>query len=309
VTTHNLKANQVHYTWSSRHEPRLKIDPGDRVQLTTRDGFDGQLEGLASSDLDTTLDALDFARIAPLTGPVFVEGARPGDVAVVKIRRLSPVGTGWTVVWPEWCGFDYARPTELPKEGRIVRFAAGRLIAGSYVEVDGARVLVRPMLGMLGTAPAVGEFATLPPRTFGGNMDLRHVAEGATIYLPVFVDGALISFGDGHAAQGDGEVCTTGIECGMDVEVSISIERGRQIDEPEVETADAYMVTAFGRDLDSAARAAINYMHRHLTEVRGMSASDAYVLMGLAGHLSVNQVVNTPHIGTRFSIPLEALDR
>jgi acetamidase/formamidase len=278
------------------------------VRLTTRDGFDGQLEDLTSSDLDTTLDVLDFARVAPLTGPVYVERARPGDVAVVRIRRLSPVGDGWTVVWPQWCGFDYVRPGGVPEESRILRFPADQLVPGAHIQIGRAQAQIRPMLGMMGTAPAVGEFATLPPRAFGGNMDLRHVAEGSTVYLPVFVDGALISFGDGHAAQGDGEVCTTGVECGMDVEVSIDIERSRRIDEPELETSDAYIVTAFGRDLDSAARKAINYMHRHLTEVRGMSASDAYVLMGLAGHIHVNQVVNTPHLGTRFSMPLEVLN-
>jgi acetamidase/formamidase len=309
MATHELRDEQVHYTWSARHEPRLRVRPGDSVRLVTRDGFDGQMAGVSGSELDANPGLIDFSRVAPLTGPIFIEGARPGDVAVVRIDRLAPLGAGWTVIWPAWSDFDFARPHGLAPGAHVIEFDAGSLGPEGVVELDGARVRLRPMLGMVGTAPARGEFNTLPPRAFGGNMDLRLVAEGATVYLPVFAEGALVSLGDGHAAQGDGEVCTTAIECGMSVEVTLDLRRGRIIEEPEVETRDAYLVTAFGRDLDTAARKAIRFMHRHLVEVRGLRPEIAYAFMSLAGNLGVNQVVDTPHVGVRFSIPLEAIER
>jgi acetamidase/formamidase len=308
VTAHTLDAKKVHYTWSSRHKPVLAISPGDSVVVETRDGLDGQLEGLDSSELNDTLEPIDFTRVAPLTGPIYVKGAQPGDIAAIKLLRLAPRGPGWTVIWADWCGFDYYRPTRVPAEARVQQFPADELKVGSSAKLGDAWIAVQPMLGIIGTAPALGEFTTLPPRAFGGNMDLRHVSRGSVVYLPVFVDGALISLGDGHAAQGDGEVCTTGIECAMDVEIAIGIERGRHIDEPELQTQDEYIVTAFGRDLDSAARSAMEYMHRHLMEVRGMSGYDAYMVMGLAGHLGINQVVDTPHLGARFSMPLKVIE-
>lgn len=309
MAMHELEPDQVHYTWSARHKPRLRVRPGDSVRLITRDGFDGQMAGVSGSELDANLEPIDFSRVAPLTGPIFIEGARPGDVAVMRIDRLAPLGAGWTVIWPAWCDFDYARPHDVPAGAHVIEFEEGSLESEGVVELDGARVRLRPMLGMVGTAPARGDFTTLPPRAFGGNMDLRLVAEGATVYLPVFVEGALVSLGDGHAAQGDGEVCTTAIECGMSVEVTLDLRRDRSIEEPEIETRGVYLVTAFGRDLDTAARKAIHFMHRHLVEVRGLRPEIAYALMSLAGNLAVNQVVDTPHVGVRFSIPLEAIER
>jgi acetamidase/formamidase len=307
VAEHVLVDTRVHFTWSPRHEPVLTVRPGDSIRLRTRDGFDGQMAGLAASELDETLAALDFGRIAPLTGPVHVDGAQPGDVVAVEIRSLVPSGPGWTVIWPAWCGFDYVRPHGVPPGASVREFPDGSLRPGGRVGVGRVQVPVRPMLGMVGTAPPAGEFTTLPPRAFGGNLDLRLIAPGATVYLPVFVPGAALSFGDGHAAQGDGEVCTTAIECAMDVEVQVDLVRGRWIDEPELRTADAYVVTGYGRDLDEAAGKAIRFMHRHLVEVRGLSPQDAYMLMSLTGDLGVNQVVDLPHVGARFSIPLEVL--
>jgi acetamidase/formamidase len=309
VAKHELKADEVHFTWSPEHEPRLRVRPGDTVRMSTRDGFDGQMADVTAEELATTLKPLDFSRIAPLTGPVFVEGARPGDIAAITIERLVPAGPGWTVVWPAWTGFDYARPHRLGQGAYIVDFREDELNSGGSVEIGGVRVRLRPMLGMVGTAPRAGEFPTLPPREFGGNMDLRLLGEGVTLYLPVFVEGALISFGDGHAVQGDGEICTTAIECGMSVDVHIELERGRRIEEPELRTGEEYIVTAFGRDLDSAARKATEFMHRHLMDVRGLGAEDAYVLMSLGGNLGVNQVVDTPHVGVRFSMPLDMVER
>jgi acetamidase/formamidase len=307
VKVRQLQAERVHFTWSRLHNPVVRVAPGAELEVWTRDGFDGQLEGLDSGALGDSLTALDFRRIAPLTGPVYIEGSIPGDTVAVTIKALTPIGPGWTVIWPAWCGFDYHRPEGVPISATLVRFSPAELGTGSHVSIGPARVRLAPMLGIVGTAPASGEFATLPPRSFGGNMDFKAVSAGSTVYLPVFVDGALVSFGDGHAAQGDGEVCTTGLECAMRAIIGIDIVTGWRIAEPQVETPQAYHVTAYGRDLDEAARKAISYMHEYLVSRRGISPADAYVLMSLAGDLGVNQVVNLPHVGARFSLPKDAL--
>lgn len=307
MAEHRLDADRVHYTWSADHEPVLRIQPGDTVRVRTRDGFDGQLEGLGADALATSIDALDFARIAPLSGPVFVERAEPGDALAIEIRTLRPVGPGWAVVWPAWTEFDFHRPLGVGPRGRLWRFDPEELREGT-MRIGGAHVPLRPMLGIAGTAPDVGEFTTLPPRRFGGNMDCRLLTEGATILLPVLVPGALASFGDGHAAQGDGEISTTGLECALELELRIRVEPGRRLGGPEIRTPTNHTVIEYGRDLDQAARHAIDRMHAHLVG-RGIAPDDAYALLGVAGDLAINQVVDTPHPGVRLTFPIPEVER
>lgn len=301
LTDHELSPERVHYTWSARHAPVLRVAPGEVVSLCTRDGFDGQLEGLSVDALASSIDVLDFDRIAPLTGPVEVEGAEPGDALTVEIQEIRPRGPGWVVVWPAWADFDFLRPPGVGPEGRLWRFEPDELLHGA-LSLGGQRVPHRPMIGMIGTAPADGEFPTLPPRHFGGNMDCRLLTRGATLVLPVLVPGARVSFGDGHAAQGDGEISTTGVECGLDLRVRIDLEPGGAPSGPEIRTPTHHTVIEHARDLDAAIRAVIGRMHAHLV-ARGMSGHDAYALMGLAGDLAVNQVVDTPYPGVRLTVP------
>lgn len=306
MTVHHLSDEGVHTTWTAAHRPRVTVRSGDEVTFRTRDGFDGQLDGLPEDALNSDLDKLDFGRIAPLSGPVAVEGARPGDAVRIEILELEPSGPGWTVVWPAWAGFDFHRPAGVPAEGRIRTFAPQELRPGRALAIAGAAVPVRPMLGMVGVAPAHGRLPTLPPREFGGNMDLREVTVGSTVRLPVFVPEALVSVGDGHAAQGDGELCTTAVECAMSGRVRITLEPDRGPRQPEVETPDSWIVTGYGRSLDDAVRSAIDAMHAKLVEI-GLDPTDAYMLLSLAGHLAVNQVANIPHVGARVTIKKEVL--
>ncbi|HSF26196.1 MAG TPA: acetamidase/formamidase family protein, partial [Actinomycetes bacterium] len=281
-TVHRLTAATVHSSWSGAHAPVLTVRSGDEVAFECRDGFDGQLRGRASGPLgDNDLAGLDFGRIAPLTGPIRVEGARPGDGLSVQILDLAPSGPGWTVVWPQWCGFDYHRPATVPPSGHLRVFDAETLRGGGSVELGPARVPVAPMLGMIGLAPAKGRFPTQPPREFGGNLDLRLVGPGAIVRLPVLVDGANLSVGDGHAAQGDGEVCTTAIECAMTGRLRVWVEPGAAPTQPEVETPEAYITTGYGRTLDDAVRMAIDGMHGWLCR-RGLNPVDAYMLLSIA---------------------------
>jgi acetamidase/formamidase len=150
--------------------------------------------------------------------------------------------------------------------------------------------------------------STIPPRANGGNMDNRHLTAGTTVYFPVFVEGALFSIGDTHAAQGDGEVSGTAIEAPMRIVYEVNvIKRGRSLPEPQYETDEYYAVTAFAPTIDEAARKAARYMIDYLTAEHGLSRADAYVLASLAGDLKISEVVDVPHVLVSMHMPKSVL--
>lgn len=307
--THRLGSERVHTRWRPNLKPLLEIEPGDIVEIECRDGFDGQIDPpVVPEDLDRRLyEVLDFRRIAPVTGPIAIRGAAAGDSLEVRILELTPFGIGSLVIFPSWMETDFLTSEQRAgfEESWIRRFdmdAAAR--EGSVEFAPGIRVPISPMLGVVGTAPAHGEFTvTGPPRRFGGNMDVKSIGVGSTIYLPVFQAGALFSAGDGHAVQGDGEICTTGLETPMRAKLEFHVHKGRELAAPQIETADEFMVVAYGRTLDDAARHAIRDMIDYLATRHGVSRHSGYGLLSLAGDIRVNQVVDFPHLGARVSIP------
>ncbi len=312
--THRLGSERVHARWKAKIDPILTVDPGDTVVMECRDGFDGQVNPpVRAEDLDTNLyGTIDFRRVAPVTGPVAVRGAEPGDVLEVRVLDLVPFGTGTVVIFPSWVDNDF-----LLKEQRrdfpnawIRSFDMDRAWREGAVELTrGVRIPLRPMLGMMATAPAEGDFTTTgPPRHFGGNMDVKDIGKGVTVYLPVYQPGALFSAGDGHGVQGDGEVCTTAIETPMRATLEFHLHKGRTIPGPEIETADEFMTVAYGRTLDQATQRAIRYMIDYLVERRGLTGYDAYALLSLAGDMRINQVVDFPHVGVRAVVPKRLFD-
>jgi acetamidase/formamidase len=169
----------------------------------------------------------------------------------------------------------------------------------------GVEIPLRPFPGVIGVAPATEErLNTIPPRANGGNMDNKHMGAGTTVYLPVFVEGALLSIGDTHAAQGDGEVCGTGVEAPMRVVLEVNVRKGgRSIPEPEYETDEYYATTGFAETTDEAARKATRYMIDYLVAERGLTRGDAYALASLAGDLKINEVVDVPHVLVSMHMP------
>jgi len=178
---------------------------------------------------------------------------------------------------------------------KTFRFSQGDTVAAFSNRIS---VPLRPFPGVMGVAPpADSMLSTIPPRANGGNMDNRYMVAGTTVYFPVFVDGALFSIGDTHAAQGDGEVSGTAIEAPMRIVYRLEVEKGaREIQEPQYETDEYYAVTAFATTLDEAARKATRYMIDYLVGVHGLNRSDAYVLCSLAGDLKIAEVVDVPHV-------------
>jgi acetamidase/formamidase len=239
---------------------------------------------------------IDRTRIHALTGPIWIEGAEPGDVLQVDVLATQHSGWGWTSV-VEGLGF-------LKDHFREPYLFHWLLEGESSASLAPAVVPLRPFLGVMGVARADdGVFRTRPPGPFGGNLDVRELCAGSTLYLPVYNHGALFSCGDGHAAQGDGEVCINGIECSLDVTLGFKLHKRQPLAGPLVEasdttapdsTADAWVVVQTGTDLVDTARAATSRMIDLLTTRWGFSEIHAYILCSVALKLRLSQVVNEP---------------
>jgi acetamidase/formamidase len=293
MTEHVLSAEPTHSVWDRLLKPRLRIEPGDEVQIECVDASGGQVT--PGSTLAEYL-SIDRTRIHALTGPIWIEGAGPGDVLQVDVLATRHGGWGWSSV-VEGLGFLKDRFREPYLFHWLLEGEATR-------SLEPAIVPVRPFLGVMGVARAEdGAFRTRPPGPFGGNLDVRELCAGSTLYLPVYNAGALFSCGDGHAAQGDGEVCINGIECPLDVTLRFLLHKRQPLAGPIVEasertapdsTADAWVVIESGTDLAQSARAATNRMIDLLMSRWGFSETHAYLLCSVALKLRLSQVVNEP---------------
>jgi acetamidase/formamidase len=266
----------------------------------TREVTDNQLTiHSVSEDLRT----LDFDPIHPLTGPVYVEGAEPGDVLAVTLHEIEVADWGWSAVIP---GFGFLAEEFAEPYLKIFVLEKGETSARFS---DKIRIPLSPFPGVMGVAPDTDSLlSTVPPRANGGNMDNPYLTEGTTAYFPVFVKGALFSIGDTHAAQGMGEVCGTAIETPMRIVYEVNVIKGkRNIQEPEYESKDYYAVTAFASTLDDAAKKATQYMINYLVKEHGLERNEAYVLCSLAGDLKIAEVVDVPHVLVSMHISKEVL--
>ena len=286
---YSLSSDQTHSRWSRLIEPVLTVPSGSVIEVYTEEASAGQLTPESTVE---DLGELDFDPIHPLTGPVYVEDAEPGDVLKVTLHKIELGEWGWTAVIP---GFGFLADEFDQPWLKTFTFEDGGTHARFSDEIS---IPLNPFPGVMGVAPDTDEMlSTIPPRYNGGNMDDPHMVEGTTIYFPVFVEGALFSIGDAHAAQGMGEVCGTAIEAPMRIVYEVEVLKGgRSIDEPEYELDDYYAVTAFGETIDEAAEKATLYMIDYLEEVHGMDRYDAYALASLAGDLKIAEVVDVPHM-------------
>jgi len=293
-----LDCETVHYAWDNAIPPRLEIDSGETVRFSCRDAFDGVYAP------DSTEVIKRAAKGHPLTGPVAVRSARPGDVLQVDVLDLVPGAFGVT--------------TLVPHLGLLVgEFPEAYLkvwhLQDGYGELrPGVRVPLAPFLGVMGLALAEpGEHSTIPPRAAGGNMDIKQLTKGSTLFLPVAAPGALFSCGDGHAAQGDGEVCITAIETTMTATLRLTVRRDLRIAGPEFETASAgaspgrhYATTGIAPDLMDASKAAVRAMIAHLVSACGLTREDAYVLCSVAVDLKISEVVDAPNWVVSAFLPM-----
>lgn len=266
-----------------------------------------ELAALIAAD---AFPAREGPRGHPLTGPVFVGGAEPGDALVVELLDVRAAAWGWTACRPNGIGLLDA---VLAEEGLQPYTHLWDLRAGTHADFrPGIRVPLAPFPGVMGVAPAEpGPHPTAPPRQVGGNMDVRQLVAGSSFYLPVEVPGALFSVGDLHAAQGDGELSGTGIECAGQVTLRFGLERGAGLSTPEFTTPTHggsstrwHATTGHDPDLITAARIALRALLRRL-QARGLSLEEAYVLSSVCVDLKISQIVDAPNYTVSAFLPLD----
>ena len=303
---HHL-ADAHHFRFDNALVPALRIEPGDTVVFECLEAYGG---GLTPDSTVERLRELPFDAVHCLTGPVFVEGAAPGDVLEVEILEFEHDSWAWTGV--------FAGVGVLAEEfGDTWGLNIWHVGDDGRAEFrPGIRVPVEPFCGVMGVALAEpGEHLTMPPRQVGGNIDTRHLIPGARLYLPVEVPGALFSVGDGHLAQGDGEVCGTALETNLTVSLRFRLHQDRSIRAPQFETRGPttdrysgmgyYSTTAPAQDIDDAVRQAVHDMVGWLGDRHGLSALDAYFLCSAVGDLriSVPKLGATHQSFVTFSMP------
>jgi len=331
MTSHvvsRLAPSSIHTVWDAALPPLLHLQSGDTLTLETLDASYGELarqvQAGAHPDVNAGLSALIIAsaypagpltggqRGHPLTGPVFVEGAQPGDTLAVEIINVEAAGWGWTACRPHGIGLlDTVLADELG-EGYTHFWD---LRSGNFAEfLPGIRVPLAPFPGVVGLAPAApGPHRTSPPRQVGGNMDIRQLVAGSTVYLPVEVRGALLSAGDLHGAQGDGEVSGTGIEMEGRLTLRVSVLKDHPISQPQFRTPaeptglwtqGSYAATGHSPDLMDAARIALHGLLIHICGEYGLSISQAYVLASACVDLRISQIVDAPNFTVSALLPL-----
>jgi acetamidase/formamidase len=302
MAEHRLTAEPTHSRWNRALEPRLTISSGDTVHMSCLDASGGQVKPGATVE---DFLSIDRNKIHALTGPIRIDGAEPGDVLEIQILQVEHRGWGWTSVIP---GLGFLK--DRFRDPYLFHWTLDPEISRS---LGSAIVPLRPFCGVMGVAPAEdGEFRTRPPGPFGGNMDVRELCTGATLYLPVLNPGALFSAGDAHAAQGDGEVCINGIECPAEVSLRFHVHRHQPLSGPLIESAesrcpdapaDAWIVVESDPDAMQAARRATERMIDLLIARWSFTPIHAYLLCSVTMKLRISQVVNEPMITVSAALP------
>lgn len=299
-TIHN---HQMHHGWDNAFPPVQTIAPGTTLLFQCNDAAGGHFHaGSTAEDVAT----LDFSKTNPVTGPIAIDGAEPGDAVKVTFGGFAPSGLGWTANIP---GFGLLADQFPDPALKMWSYTPGTPALWGM-----AKVPLKPFTGTIGLAPAEpGPHSIVPPRRVGGNLDIRDLSEGSVLYLPVEVAGALFSVGDTHAAQGDGEVCGTAIESAMDVVLTLDLVKGANLKMPRFTTpgpvtrhldAAGYEVTTgVGPDLMEGARMAVAEMVELLAARHGLPPVEAYMLASTCGDLRISEIVDAPNWVVSFYFP------
>lgn len=308
---HTIHKHHHHLGWDNSIEAVLSVEPGQTIAVETIDASGGQLHARATLD---DLKALDFEQVNPVTGPVYVEGAEPGDAVAITFNAFHASGWGWTANIP---GFGLL--TDDFPDAALHVWNYDTSLSEPAVFAPFGQVSLKPFVGTIGLALAeAGQHSVVPPRRVGGNLDIRDNCVGTTLYLPVEVAGGLLSLGDTHAAQGDGEICGTAIESPMVVAARIDLIKDARLRFPRFETsgpvtrhldAKGYKATTgIGPDLMQASRDALSGMIDWLCATTGMTATDAYMLCSVCGDLRISEIVDVPNWTVSFYFPKLVLD-
>lgn len=293
VTVTRVSGEQVIYKFSPQLEAVVEVSSGALVEFTTIDAFGGQVK--SESD---RLESIDFSRVNPASGPVAITGAEPGDALQVDILDITTDSVGIVTAVPG-LGVLGHRVTE--PQTKLVK------IGPRFIEFDQKlRLPKKPMIGVIGVAPAEGEIPCGTPGDHGGNMDTTEICPGNRLFLPVFQPGALFALGDVHAAMGDGEVCGTGVECAAKVLVRLTVLKNFGIKRPMLETRSEIQTIASAVDVSDAAKLAVADMIEYLKQHAQLSFNEAYMLLSVYGSVKISQLVD-PLLTVRVAISKEVL--
>ncbi|MDA8353099.1 MAG: acetamidase/formamidase family protein [Firmicutes bacterium] len=286
--TVQLSCEKSIYSFSKNHAPIVRVTAPARVEIETYDCFTNQVTSTE------TFTSLDWDRINPATGPIEVEDAEPGDILKVHIETIEWAEQGIMATGPKM-GVMGHRLQKLSAKPIAIR--DGKAIFNEQLHIP-----LNPMIGVIGVAPAEGEVPCGTPGSHGGNMDNKLITEGATLYFPVFVKGALFGLGDLHAAMGDGEVCVSGIEIPGKVTVQLDVIKGFSIPNPRLENADSFVTIASASTLDEAAKTAVEEMIDYLSQYIDLPLEELTMLMSATGQTEICQMVD-PLVTARFVVP------
>ncbi|MCF3948772.1 acetamidase/formamidase family protein [Acidiphilium sp. AL] len=309
--TYTVHRNRHHHGWNNAFAPVLRVAPGDVVTIETIDSSGGQLTKHATLE---DLKTLDFDKVNPVTGPIFIDDARPGDALKITIEQFDPSGWGWTANIP---GFGLLAEDFPDPALHIWHYDTSWRTPAAFGHM--AKIPLKPFAGTIGVAPAAsGHHSVVPPRRCGGNMDIRDLSAGTELYLPIEVYGALFSVGDTHAAQGDGEVCGTAIESAMTVTLRFDLIKGTDLKFPRAtlpgpitrhnDSAGYEVTTGIGTDLMQGARDAVRGMIDLLAMRYGFSPMDAYMLCSIAADLKISELVDRPNWVVSLYLPRLVLE-
>ncbi|MDH6063370.1 acetamidase/formamidase family protein [Umezakia ovalisporum] len=312
---HILKATRdtVHLGgFSNLLKPVLTINSGDTIDVETYTGYyvydEAPPEFLTPEFVDICQNLASERKVAPgphlLTGPIYVRGAEPGDVLEIELQAIAPsLPVGFNAIRAGWGALSqqFTQPAL-----RFIPLDLGNNVAEFPVH-SGIKIPLKPFFGILGVATPENARISIPPGSYGGNIDNREIQAGSRLFLPVFVPGGLFSIGDGHAAQGDGEVNVTAIETSMNGRIKLTLRKDLQLTTPIAETPTDMITMGFASSLDTALELAVKNMIDLMEHFINLSAEDAYVLCSLAVNFRITQVVNSPQKGVHGMLPKSIL--
>ncbi|MFE8701567.1 acetamidase/formamidase family protein [Cytobacillus sp. FJAT-54145] len=282
------------YDFNKNHKPAMTVKSGATIEIETYDCFQDQIQSP-----ETVVTEINWNQINPATGPIFVEGAMPGDVLRVKIEKIQIGDQGVMVVGPN-LGVMGHRITEM--EAKIIPIRDGMAIFND-IELP-----INKMIGVIGVAPEGEGVNCGTPGAHGGNMDNKMVTEGATLYFPVFAEGALFALGDFHAAMGDGEISVSGIEIPGKATVTLEVIKGLNLKHPMLENDEVLTQIVSAETLDQACKQATEEMIDFIASRSGLPISEVTMLMSAAGQAEICQVVD-PLMTARFVVPKWLLEK
>ena len=279
------------YVLDAEVPPAITIDSGEELMVETWDAFEGERD-------PAVLDARSLK--GPASGSIYVNGAEPGDALRVEFLSITPKEEATHMVMP---GRGFLEQEFTEAYATIVKLEGGHAVLPS-----GVRLPLNPSMGLVATTPTYVQSTASDSGPYGGDIDMKELVAGSTLFLPVFVPGGLLALGDCHAVVGDGAVAGTGAECSADTHLRVTVEKGMGIASPRALTPDHYVVLSYGDDLGTAMRQAVREMVDFLVKDKGMAPYDAYTLLSLAGDVRVSRTFR-PISPVKMMLSRQALDQ